>query len=739
MKKSILIFLISLIAVTTYCQTQKTFPKLNFDFEIIEKGNPVGWNNFGSSNYTLSLDSSNVKSGKYAAPIEFREGNPDFRAWAFPIQDNYAGKKITLTGYIKTENVTDGYAGLWMRIDPSIAFDNMNKNGVKGTTDWTKYEITLEMNPEKTKQIVVGGLLVGKGKMWLDNFTVTIDGKDIKDLKPLEKKSPPAEKDKEFDKGSQITSISVDKGQIENLKTLGLIWGFLKYYHPNIAKGEYNWNYELFRVLPKVLSSKNKKNRDDILVKWIGDLGQFSQGKEAKIESTKVKIEPDLDWIKNSNFSDKLTTLLLKVKNADRPEEHYYIGLQPGVSNPDFKNENAYSSMKYPDAGFRLLTLYRYWNIIQYYFPYKNLIGEDWKNILEEFIPKLINAKNDTAYTLEVLDLIGRVHDTHANIWGGNQVLNNYFGLRYAPVELTFIESKPVVTGFYDEKLGKETGLEIGDIISVINSKPVEEIVKDRLKYSPASNYSTKLRDIASNLLRTNESTINIELIRNGKKENRTLRTFSTKEINIYSKYQKKDSCFKFINKEIAYLYLGSIKSSYLPDIFEKIKNTKGLIIDLRSYPSEFVVFSLGNYLMPKKTEFVKFSNGNLEHAGLFTLTESLSVGTENKDYYKGKVVILINEITQSQAEYTTMAFRVNPNATVIGSTTAGADGNVSQFYLPGGISTMISGIGIYYPDGKETQRIGIVPDIELKPSIQGIKEGRDELLEKAIKVINGQ
>ncbi len=51
----------------------------------------------------------------------------------------------------------------------------------------------------------------------------------------------------------------------------------------------------------------------------------------------------------------------------------------------------------------------------------------------------------------------------------------------------------------------------------------------------------------------------------------------------------------------------------------------------------------------------------------------------------------------------------------------------------------MISGIEVYYPNGKETQRIGIVPDIEVKPTIQGIKDGRNELLEKAIKLIDGQ
>jgi C-terminal processing protease CtpA/Prc len=147
----------------------------------------------------------------------------------------------------------------------------------------------------------------------------------------------------------------------------------------------------------------------------------------------------------------------------------------------------------------------------------------------------------------------------------------------------------------------------------------------------------------------------------------------------------------------------------------------------------------LSSYLIPKRTPFVKFTNGSIKNPGLFTFTTSLDAGKKNKNYYKGKVVILINEISQSSAEFHTMAYRVNPNSTVIGSTTAGADGNVSQFYLPGGISTMISGIGVYYPDGKETQRIGIVPDIELKPTIQGIKEGKDELLDKAIEIINGQ
>jgi C-terminal processing protease CtpA/Prc len=93
---------------------------------------------------------------------------------------------------------------------------------------------------------------------------------------------------------------------------------------------------------------------------------------------------------------------------------------------------------------------------------------------------------------------------------------------------------------------------------------------------------------------------------------------------------------------------------------------------------------------------------------------------------------MLVDETTQSQAEYTTMAFRSAPQSVVVGSTTAGADGNVSEIPLPGGARTMISGLGVFYPDKTPTQRVGIIPDIEVRPTIAGIRTGRDELLEEA-------
>src|SRR3984885_1513904 len=114
-------------------------------------------------------------------------------------------------------------------------------------------------------------------------------------------------------------------------------------------------------------------------------------------------------------------------------------------------------------------------------------------------------------------------------------------------------------------------------------------------------------------------------------------------------------------------------------------------------------------------------------YPGMLREGEALYIRPDNK--YKGKVVVIVNAETQSQAEYTTMAFQSSPNVTVIGSTTAGADGNVSSIVLPGGISTLISGLGVLYPDGTVTQRKGVKIDEVVKPTIAGIKAGKDELL----------
>ncbi|PVH23953.1 S41 family peptidase [Sphingobacterium corticibacter] len=727
--------LICLTIFSLGCKAQTT-EKYNLGFEQHkdDKALSDGWFKWGD--YVLTIDSL-VHSGAKSGKITSDSSGNSFGSIAYSIPANYKGKTIKLEGFMKITNVENGFAGLMLRIDGAagtLAFDNMQSQQITGTRDWQEYNITLPY-PEGAKNILIAGILAGKGEAWFDDFTVSIDGKDVQTLAEEKIILPKAQTDSVFDKGSGIALESLSNEQITNLELLGRVWGFLKYYHPQIAQGNYNWDYELFRFLPKYVNVKTAQDREQLLVDWISSLGDVAVCQSCQPTHKDAKLKPDLAWVDKQSAS--LKDKLLYIYSNRSQGDHYYLDMVAGVGNPVFKNENAYSKMSYPDAGFRLLSLYRYWNMIQYFFPYKKLMDEDWNKKLAEYIPVFVQAKDELSYELVALQIIGDIQDTHANLWSGGDKIEAWKGTNYAPIRVGFVEDQLVVTDYYKDDLKSDLGIKIGDVITEINGQSIEAIIKEKSKYYPASNKPTRLRNLSADLLRSTIDQMTIEY-RTDRNDNgtKTIQLYPRDSLSMYGSYKpSKEKSYKMLEDNIGYVTLQTIQDADVPQIKREFENTKGIIIDIRNYPSAFVPFSLGSYFVALKTPFVRFTAGNINNPGEFTVSQSAFIDRQGQTY-TGKLIVLVNELTQSQAEYTAMAFRAGKNTTIIGSTTAGADGNVSIIDLPGGLRTMISGIGVYYPDGTETQRVGIVPDIEVKPTINGIKAGRDELLEKAIELI---
>ncbi len=91
-----------------------------------------------------------------------------------------AGHRIRFSGAIRTEDVRDGFAGLWWRADAGakhgVAFDNMHEQGIQGTRPWRRYELTLDI-PDSTTNVNFGCLLSGSGTAWFDSLAVEVDGR----------------------------------------------------------------------------------------------------------------------------------------------------------------------------------------------------------------------------------------------------------------------------------------------------------------------------------------------------------------------------------------------------------------------------------------------------------------------------------------------------------------------------------------------------------------------------------
>ena len=136
-------------------------------------------------------------------------------------------------------------AGLWMREDgeqAALAFDNMAGRPVKGTTEWTEYSIQLPIHAD-ARRVFFGVLLVGSGTAWADDLQLLVDGKPVTTAPKIDRPKTVFELDSEFNAGSRIQIEKLTPVQIENLATLGRVWGFLKYHHPKVRSGALHWDY----------------------------------------------------------------------------------------------------------------------------------------------------------------------------------------------------------------------------------------------------------------------------------------------------------------------------------------------------------------------------------------------------------------------------------------------------------------------------------------------------------------
>ena len=171
--KQIFIIFIAAILFQNCSKGQNTKPDMN------------GWYKAGSKpeSYEIGVETEKYNNGDVYFMNSIAVVTEGFGTIMKDIKpDSYKGKRVKLSSFIKTENI-ESYAGMWMRIDSyeagkMLGFDNMNNRPIKGTTDWKKYEITLDV-PDNSAGIFYGVLAAGSGHVWLTEPTLEIVGEDI--------------------------------------------------------------------------------------------------------------------------------------------------------------------------------------------------------------------------------------------------------------------------------------------------------------------------------------------------------------------------------------------------------------------------------------------------------------------------------------------------------------------------------------------------------------------------------
>lgn len=478
-----------------------------------------------------------------------------------------------------------------------------------------------------------------------------------------------------------------------------------------------------------------------------GSLGNFEPNGTYPMELTdSVKVNLRLTEVVYTNGSKAFSPDALIIRNDYKTKDtliHLAVDLlkskreskktiQTKIQNQLASGKVAgYDSLAYPSAPLRLLGLMRYWTAINYFCPNKDRITKNWDSVLYEYVHEFLEAKDSLDYALTAARLIKEINDGHG--FFASPVHSKM--IAQAPeLQLKYVENKTIVYKVFNDSLKKS--MAIGDEVIAVDDRPIKRCRDSIGQYIGASNNASLQRDITPKILAGETNTfLNLKYLHNGIPK--TIRL--SRKVPWYQYYYTPSptgAIWKKINDKVGYVDLGRLEVVHIDSMFSDFKNTDVIIIDNRSYPKG-TVWTLINYLTEKTVKAAKGATVIADSPDPLSQTVQESVWelpVTPKPQYRGKIIILVNEITQSQAEYSCMVLQAAcKNVTIVGSQTAGADGDVTGILLPGGIRTAFSGHGIHYPDGRPTQGIGIVPDIKIKPTIKGIKAGRDEVLERAI------
>ncbi len=525
--------------------------------------------------------------------------------------------------------------------------------------------------------------------------------------------------------------------EVQNLEKLCKVWGYTKYNHPAFLLGQKDWDEELLNLIP-VVSDAKEDEVNDILHEWfvsLGELDYATSRKRVLPSEDQLIVCVDTSWISSDYLGKNLSADLQQfgpIPDIDRDKAPVSFNT---IRVPDFSNEKTYENLDYSDKNYRLLGLFRVWNALEYHFPYFDIMDEDWNDLLLKYIPEMMEGSDLESFELTIMKLTAHLHDAHVTVTD-EETINRMLGKYAVPADLIRADGKFVIKQVY----GTDYSLQAGDVVLKQDDLSIEDVATYFIKYISVPNEEKLENKIFPFLLRSDNQMISLTVLRDGKDEIVHVKGVQNM---MYSTKQQPLTSHEILEGNIGLINPSALKAGEIDTIMQEFRTTDGMIVDLRQYPSDInLQFTLAAYLKKTYSPFVTIAYPSESVPGIMCKQQNKSgmmMPGQEPYYYDKPVVILINETTQSYAEYITMSLRTGENATVLGNNSIGADGNITYLPLLNGNKLTFTSLGVYTPEMGQTQRIGLSPDIEVYPTVEGIKEGRDELKEAAIAYIQEQ
>ena len=601
----------------------------------------------------------------------------------------YRNSEIKFTAWAKLAPGSQGNARLWFRVDNSDGsygfFDNMGDRPITAN-EWQQYEIIGTVD-EKGGKLIFGSFLIGKGTAFLDGFKMSYRKQGSDAWTPIDL----------FNGSFEASDLKAKKeGAINSFNGVG--------------KG-YTFN---------LITDDVKDGKQAVQINYLGEMATVS-GSQLFDAAPKRGSEIEEAIGKNLYVRVPLTACLDEDKAT-----------VPKANQDKFKAINeALEGVKIDpnELDTRVGNVVIVYNVFQHFYPYFDAIDVNWNEQFKKAIAKsfLDTSSIDHLNTLQQLTF--SLKDGHIRVSGPKNIKTHIPGFTWE-----IIQGKLVISQVIDSQLN----LKVGDVVKRINGTTAKDYLEKTYKTISAGNQGWMNYRARTESLSGPKGSI-MNLVISGKNVSAT-RDLAMNE-NWKYVYPKKVS-HKALSDDIYYVNLDNTKMDTINTLMPVLEQSKGLIFDLRGYPDgnhELISHLLKqrdtvqNWMRIPKIIYPDQKNyAGFRESGWQMQTKKPYLGDK-------KVVFLIDGSAISYAESYMGFIKGYKLATIVGQPTAGANGNVNRFTLPGGYSISFTGMKVLKHNGSQHHTIGVLPDVYVEKTIAGLVENRDEFLEKAIQIIKKQ
>ena len=586
----------------------------------------------------------------------------------------YRGKAFLYKAAVKVER---GKAQMWFRVDRpnrQIGFFDNMDDRPIQSRQWKIYEIKGKI-ADDAKNIAYGCFMVGAGKIFADDFQLFV--KEGDQWKPIEIKNPGFEGDTDGKPPQD--------------------W---------LVRGE---GYH-FQVTSRTASQGNK-----------------SFMMENKTVDGPMQLFPQ-----HPSIGEHIRKELGVGLSCILPLALYGTETNTYPSSPaeTFKNLSAALDKENPeewtgnDLHVRMADVVIAWNVFQHFYPYFDVVKVDWDSVLTRTLQQARSDADEKDFLYTLKQMVAQLHDGHGGVY--HPALKQHAGF---PFKVEWIENQVVITVSEDKQFQR------GDIILSIDGMDAEDALVEAETYISGSPQWKRWKSLARFGYGEKGTTALLKIKRDGQEMEITFTRNHNARIKEFYR-----QCIETLDDDIYYVDLNhSQAEKETSAAIEKLSKAKGIIFDARGY----VKYGMKNILSYLVDETITSPVWNVPQViypdrERIVYTDSNWIVEPKKPKIEGKVVFLTRGSAISASETFMAMVEHYKLGEIVGQPTAGTNGNVNPFTLPGGYRVFWTGMRVLKHDHSQFHLIGIQPTVPMKRTLKGVKEGKDEFLEKAVEIIKG-